>query len=113
MVTEGFTKENVMDAERLKEVQEEVEELILTCLESVVTVPDAVVVKTKMLKPDHMEAEVQVEPVDVGLAIGKQGAVARAIGTLLACIGGREKMGMSYEVLQPNGSRRARPENRA
>lgn len=52
----------------------------------------------------------RVSPPDMGVVIGKQGATARALRTLLRVVGAKHNARVNLKIEEPEGPRAVRPE---
>jgi len=68
--------------------------------------PDAVKVERKI---DEMGVLItlQVDPKDMGMVIGREGATAKALRTILRVIGARNNARVNLKINEPEGSERA------
>jgi len=75
-------------------------------VKSLVDHPDDVKVDRKV---DEMGVllSLRVNPEDMGLIIGKQGSIARAIRTLIRVIGLKNHARVNLKIEEPEGSKRA------
>ncbi len=71
-----------------------------------VDTPDAVKVERKI---DEMGVLItlQVDPKDMGMVIGREGATAKALRTILRVIGARNNARVNLKINEPEGSERA------
>lgn len=67
--------------------------------------PDAVKVERKI---DEMGVliSLQVDPKDMGMVIGREGATAKALRTILRVIGARNNARVNLKINEPEGSER-------
>lgn len=67
--------------------------------------PDAVKVERKI---DEMGVLItlEVDPKDMGMVIGREGATAKALRTILRVIGARNSARVNLKILEPEGSER-------
>jgi len=70
-----------------------------------VDTPDAVKVERKI---DEMGVLItlQVDPKDMGMVIGREGATAKALRTILRVIGARNNARVNLKINEPEGSER-------
>ena len=73
-------------------------ELVEYVAKSIVTLPDAVVVKEEN-DANNVILTLEVAPEDRGRVIGKQGRVAQAMRTLLRVVAAREGVRVQLEIL--------------
>ena len=75
-------------------------------IKAIVSYPDKVVVERKV---DEMGVllTLKVDPQDMGLVIGRQGATAKAIRTLLRIVGAKHNARVNLKIEEPEGSSRA------
>ncbi len=75
-------------------------------VQALVTNPDAVSVKRTV---DDMGVllELTVDPADMGKVIGKAGATAKSIRTLLRVLGAKNDARVNLKIVEPEGSERA------
>ena len=80
------------------------------------------VVKSLVDHPDQVKAERTVDemgvlislhlsPEDMGQVIGRQGQTAKALRTLLRVVGAKHKARVNLKIVEPEGSRRERPQS--
>ena len=83
-------------------------EFVEYVVKSIVDHPDDVKVERKI---DEMGVLItlQVNPEDMGQVIGRQGATAKSIRTLLRVIGARNNARVNLKIYEPEGSERAVP----
>ncbi|MFC1632938.1 KH domain-containing protein [Patescibacteria group bacterium] len=77
-------------------------------VKSIVDHPDDVVVERKI---DELGVLITlaVNPEDMGQVIGRQGATARSVRTLLRVIGAKNNARVNLKILEPEGSTHVRP----
>jgi predicted RNA-binding protein YlqC (UPF0109 family) len=75
--------------------------IIVNIVSRIVDKPDQVQVNEKM-EGDQEVFEVKVDPEDVGKVIGRQGAVANAIRTIVKVIAMREGKRANIDIWSPN-----------
>jgi predicted RNA-binding protein YlqC (UPF0109 family) len=77
-------------------------------VKALVTNPDAVVVKRSV---DDMGVllELTVDPVDMGKVIGKAGATAKSIRTLLRVLGAKNDARVNLKIVEPEGAEPREP----
>ena len=82
-------------------------EFLENLIKSLVDHPDDVKVDRKV---DEMGVllSLKVNPEDMGLIIGKQGSIARAIRTLVRVIGLKNHARVNLKIEEPEGSKRAK-----
>jgi len=75
-------------------------------IKAIVSYPDKVVVDRKV---DEMGVllSLKVDPQDMGLIIGRQGATAKAVRTLLRIVGAKHNARVNLKIEEPEGSTRA------
>ncbi|MEK7565311.1 MAG: KH domain-containing protein [Patescibacteria group bacterium] len=79
-------------------------------VKSLVNVPDDVST-TRTVDEMGVLLTLKVNPADMGVVIGKQGASARALRTLLRIVGAKNNARVNLKIEEPEGSTRApRPE---
>jgi len=80
------------------------EELLTYIVKALVNHPEDVKVERKV---DEMGVllSLKVNPLDMGLLIGKEGATARAIRTLLRVVGVKNHARVNLKVEEPEGAR--------
>ena len=79
-------------------------------VKSLVNVPDDVST-TRTVDEMGVLLTLKVNPADMGVVIGKQGASARALRTLLRIVGAKNNARVNLKLEEPEGSTRApRPE---
>lgn len=80
-------------------------EFVEYVVKSIVDHPDDVKVERKI---DEMGVLItlQVNPEDMGQVIGRQGATAKSIRTLLRVIGARNNARVNLKIFEPEGSER-------
>lgn len=81
-------------------------EFVEYVVRSLVSNPDAVSVKRSI---DDMGVllELSVDPVDMGKVIGKAGATAKSIRTLLRVLGAKNDARVNLKIVEPEGERQA------
>ncbi len=82
------------------------QEFVEFIVKQLVDKPEAVVVERKV---DEMGVLITltVDPQDMGMVIGREGATAKAIRTLLRVVGARENARVNLKINEPEGSERA------
>jgi uncharacterized protein len=88
-------------------MQQEIDkEFVEYVVKSLVTNPDAVVVNRSV---DDMGVllELTVDPADMGKVIGKAGATAKSIRTLLRVLGAKHDARVNLKIVEPEGSEAA------
>ena len=86
------------------------QEFVEFVVKALVNVPDDV---STVRTVDEMGVllTLKVNPADMGVVIGKQGATARALRTLLRVVGAKNNARVNLKIEEPEGSMRAaRPE---
>ncbi len=88
------------------------QEFVEFIVKQLVDVPEAVVVNRKV---DEMGVLItlDVDPQDMGMVIGRDGATAKALRTLLRVVGARENARVNMKINEPEGSERAERFERA
>ncbi len=83
------------------------QEFVEFVVKQLVDKPEAVVVDRKV---DEMGVLITltVDPQDMGMVIGREGATAKAIRTLLRVVGARDNARVNLKINEPEGSERAR-----
>jgi len=78
-------------------------------VKQIVSNPDAVKVERKI---DEMGVLItlDVDPSDMGMVIGREGATAKALRTLLRIIGAKNNARVNLKINEPEGSERKAPE---
>jgi len=78
-------------------------------VKQIVSNPDAVKVERKI---DEMGVLItlDVDPADMGMVIGREGATAKALRTLLRIIGAKNNARVNLKINEPEGSERKAPE---
>ncbi|MDH4330100.1 MAG: KH domain-containing protein [Candidatus Moranbacteria bacterium] len=96
-----MTEERTTDAEFIEQV-----------VKMLVDNPDAVKVERKV---DEMGVliSLDVAPEDMGMVIGREGQTAKALRTLLRVIGARNNARVNLKINEPEGSERARREDKS
>ena len=81
-------------------------------VKQIVNNPDAVKVERKI---DEMGVLItlDVDPKDMGMVIGREGATAKALRTLLRVIGAKNNARVNLKINEPEGSTRAPREQRS
>jgi predicted RNA-binding protein YlqC (UPF0109 family) len=76
-------------------------------VKNIVSFPDDVKIERKV---DEMGVLLTLDtnPADMGYVIGKQGATARSMRTLLKIIGAKNNARVNLKITEPEGSERAR-----
>lgn len=77
-------------------------------LKGIVSVPEAVLI-TRTTDDLGVLMSAQVDRADMGIVIGKEGAVAKAIRTIMRVVGKRHDARISLRILEPVGSSFNRP----
>jgi uncharacterized protein len=72
-------------------------------LKSLVTKPDEVKVN-RQLDELGVLLSIQVDPQDMGIVIGRNGAMATAIKTVMKAVGKANNMNLRVQFLEPDGS---------
>lgn len=86
------------------------QEFVEFVVKSLVNVPDEVST-TRTVDEMGVLLTLKVNPADMGVVIGKQGASARALRTLLRIVGAKNNARVNLKIEEPAGSTRApRPE---
>ncbi len=86
--------------------QTSVDVVVLTnLLKSLVTKPEEVKI-TRQIDEMGVLLSVQVHPQDMGIVIGRNGAMATAIKTLMKAVGKANRMNLRIRFLEPDGSTR-------
>jgi len=82
------------------------QEFLETTIKAIVSYPDKVIVDRKV---DEMGVllNLKVDPQDMGLIIGRQGATAKAVRTLLRIVGAKNNARVNLKIEEPEGSTRA------
>ena len=88
-----------MDADRGEVEGDEMKQLIEDIVRSLVDMPDQVQIKEVIGEHAHV-LELQVAKEDLGKVIGKGGAHASAIRTLMAAASGKEKKRYILEIIE-------------
>jgi len=80
-------------------------------VKQIVTNPDAVKVDRKI---DEMGVLItlDVDPADMGMVIGREGATAKALRTLLRVIGAKNNARVNLKINEPEGSEK-KPQNKS
>jgi predicted RNA-binding protein YlqC (UPF0109 family) len=83
------------------------QEFVEFLVKSIVSEPDKVEVSRKV---DEMGVllEVKVAPSDMGMLIGRSGATAKAIRTLVRIVGIRNNARVNLRIIEPEGSTHVR-----
>ncbi len=81
------------------------QEFVEFIVKQLVDKPEAVVVERKV---DEMGVLITltVDPQDMGMVIGREGATAKAIRTLLRVVGARDNARVNLKINEPEGSER-------
>ena len=81
-------------------------------IKQIVSNPDAVKVERKI---DEMGVLItlDVDPKDMGMVIGREGATAKALRTLLRIIGAKNNARVNLKINEPAGSENASREQRS
>jgi predicted RNA-binding protein YlqC (UPF0109 family) len=77
------------------------QELVHFLARSLVDDPDPVSVESEGT-PDDMVYKLTVSRGDLGKVIGKKGRTAKAMRTLLAAVGAKQKMRVTLEIVEPS-----------
>lgn len=85
------------------------ETMLETIVKTLVDKPEAVEIDKKV---DEMGVlmTLKVDQTDMGKVVGKQGATAKAIRTLVRAAGMKEAATVSLKILEPDGSDRSHTE---
>ncbi len=75
-------------------------ELILVICQSLVDLPDKVIIKEIETGGQTCVYEIYVSKTDVGKVIGKSGATARAIRTIINAVGSKLKKRVVIEIIE-------------
>ncbi len=86
-----------------KQVDQEFVEFVV---KSLVNVPDEVS-STRTVDEMGVLITLKVNPQDMGVIIGKQGATARALRTLLRVVGAKNNARVNLKIEEPEGSSRS------
>ncbi len=78
-------------------------EVLKNILTNLVTVPESVEI-TRDVDELGVQLSVKVNAVDMGLVIGRNGGMAKAIKTVMTAIGMAHKMRIRVQILEPDGS---------
>ncbi len=86
--------------------QPSIDVVVLTnLLKSLVTKPEEIKI-TRQIDEMGVLLSVQVHPQDMGIVIGRNGAMATAIKTLMKAVGKANRMNLRIRFLEPDGSTR-------
>jgi len=86
--------------------QPSIDVVVLTSLlKSLVTKPEEVKI-TRQIDEMGVLLSIQVHPQDMGIVIGRNGAMATAIKTLMKAVGKANRMNLRIRFLEPDGSTR-------
>jgi len=86
--------------------QPSIDVVVLTSLlKSLVTKPEEVKI-TRQIDEMGVLLSIQVHPQDMGIVIGRNGAMATAIKTLMKAVGKANHMNLRIRFLEPDGSTR-------
>jgi len=86
--------------------QPSIDVVVLTnLLKSLVTKPEEVKI-TRQIDEMGVLLSIQVHPQDMGIVIGRNGAMATAIKTLMKAVGKANHMNLRIRFLEPDGSAR-------
>jgi len=86
--------------------QPTIDVVVLTnLLKSLVTKPEEVKI-TRQIDEMGVLLSIQVHPQDMGIVIGRNGAMATAIKTLMKAVGKANHMNLRVRFLEPDGSTR-------
>jgi len=86
--------------------QPSIDVVVLTnLLKSLVTKPEEVKI-TRQIDEMGVLLSIQVHPQDMGIVIGRNGAMATAIKTLMKAVGKANHMNLRIRFLEPDGSTR-------
>lgn len=85
------------------------QEFVEFVVKSLVNVPDEV---SSVRTVDEMGVLItlKVNPQDMGVVIGKQGATARSLRTLLRVVGAKHNARVNLKIEEPEGERANRPQ---
>src|SRR3989339_1467228 len=85
------------------------QQFVETVVRAIVDNPDAVSTERRT---DEMGVLITltVDPKDLGQVIGRQGATAKAIRTLLRVVGAKNQARVNLKINEPEGSRPPRPQ---
>jgi len=88
------------------------QQVLETIVKSVVNNPDAVKVNRKV---DEMGVllSLEVDPQDMAQIIGRQGAMAKALRTILRVVGAKNRARINLKIEEPAGSTRTREAEKA
>lgn len=84
-------------------------EFVEYVVKALVSHPEAVVVK-RSVDDLGVLLELSVDPDDMGKVIGKAGATAKSLRTLLRVLGSRHDARVNLKIIEPDGSEAAVPE---
>jgi hypothetical protein len=79
--------------------------VLTNLLKSLVTKPEEVKI-TRQIDEMGVLLSIQVHPQDMGIVIGRNGAMATAIKTLMKAVGKANHMNLRIRFLEPDGSTR-------
>lgn len=85
------------------------QEFVEFVVKSLVNMPDEVS-STRTVDEMGVLITLKVNPQDMGVVIGKQGATARALRTLLRVVGAKNNARVNLKIEEPAGERASRPE---
>ena len=77
-------------------------EVLKNILTNLVTVPESVEI-TREVDELGVQLSVRVNAADMGLVIGRNGGMAKAIKTVMTAIGMAHKMRIRVQILEPDG----------
>ncbi|NMB92332.1 MAG: KH domain-containing protein [Parcubacteria group bacterium] len=88
------------------------QQVLETVVKSVVNNPDAVKIDRKV---DEMGVllSLKVDPQDMAQIIGRQGAMAKALRTILRVVGAKNRARINLKIEEPAGSTRTREAEQA
>ena len=78
-------------------------EVLKNILTNLVTVPESVEI-TREVDELGVQLSVKVNAADMGLVIGRNGGMAKAIKTVMTAIGMAHKMRIRVQILEPDGA---------
>lgn len=85
------------------------QEFVEFVVKSLVNVPNDVST-TRTVDEMGVLLTLKVNPQDMGVVIGRQGATARALRTLLRVVGAKNNARVNLKIEEPEGERAVRPE---
>lgn len=85
------------------------QEFVEFVVKSLVNVPDDVST-VRIVDEMGVLITLKVNPQDMGVVIGKQGATARALRTLLRVVGAKHSARVNLKIEEPAGERANRPQ---